>query len=105
MEKGRRGSLGYVPSKTRHAVEWHWESSLLSLWGGYSSCVSCIEDTVDAMGLLRGFPMGKYEESTFTTCISLEDFTVFVGDLSGLQGQPSLHMYTLCSTQPCQTGL
>lgn len=64
---GRTGSLGYVPSKTRHAVERHWESSLPSLWGGYSSCVSCIEDTVEAMGLLRGFPTGKYEEFTFTT--------------------------------------
>lgn len=49
---------------------------------------------MDTMGLLKGFPMGKYEASTFTTSISLEDFTVFVVDLSGLQDQPSLHMYT-----------
>lgn len=51
---------------------------------------------MDTMGLLKGFPMGKYEASTFTTSISLEDFTVFVVGLSGLRDQPSPHMYTHC---------
>lgn len=56
-----------------------------------SPCISPIVDT--GMGLLKGFP-GDGMRSPFLPFIFLwKNFTVFGLDRSGLQGQPSLHMY------------